>query len=156
MNKIEKHLVSNFGAILVGKLYNFRKKSFWKYLIASVLFSIGKPELFGNFYLTFIGIFLFLIVISLAVMILSAKIQEKKIKFDAIVELFEDKILINHLNKDLVEEKDWSWINKIVIIKEIIFFETNQYPPLIFNIPKKKITDEEIEFLENIAINIKK
>ena len=149
MNKIEKHLVSNFETILVGKLYNFRKRSFWRYLVASVLLAIARPKLFGNLYLTFLGTFLSLILISFAVMIWSAKSQAKKNKFDAVVELFKDKIVIHHLNKDLVEEKDWSWINKIIIKKETIFFETNQHPPLILHIPKKNITDEELEFLEN-------
>ena len=151
--RFTKRLSLNSHTVLKAKLYNFGRRSIWKYAIASGLIAFADPELFGSFSLTFIGILSALIVLSLVLIKFSANIMGKRRGFESIAEFSYDGINFNYVNSDKKDEmKSWDWINKIVESKNEIWMETNERPRFLLNMPKSKLSNEEIDFFRNVKV----
>lgn len=92
--------------------------------------------------------FVGLCILSLTVIYISATIQFKSRKFDANVSFEKDKITIQHLNRNLVEEKNWDWISKSSKDKKAFYFEilNGKYGDMLF-IPLSIITNEQADIL---------
>lgn len=79
---------------------------------------------------------------------MAARVQGKKIEFDAEVTFSEEKITIKHRNKDLVETKDWNWIKKISATKDRFVLVVNQRQQFVISLAKEELTPTEIAFFE--------
>ncbi|TPN82876.1 hypothetical protein [Aquimarina algicola] len=123
---VTKRMVINLKTILKAKLYFFLRRSIWRYMLGAFIFAYVSPiESLGiarSFALYFFGLIAFVLLLLL----ISAKIQAKKIRYDADVIFYEDHITITHRNKDLVETKDWSWIKKIDDQKDALHLIVNK------------------------------
>ncbi len=145
---VTRRLVSNFDNVLRAKAYFFVKKSVWRYLIAAVILGYVQPiramDIIPSAVLYFLGILL----IVLPLLYFSAKKQGKSINFDAEVTFDNDQITIQHLNKDLTETKDWSWVKEIECRKNRIWLIVNQKAPFGITLTKDRLSAEEIAFFE--------
>jgi hypothetical protein len=115
-----------------------------KYLLASGLIAMGIPSVFGGFVMTFIGLFLCLCILSMVVMYFSSKVQARNSKFDANVTFDERGISIQHINKDLREEKQWTWIVTAQENKVGFFLLIQKHPRLELSLLKDKLSENEI------------
>jgi hypothetical protein len=131
-----------------GKIYFFFKKSIWRYLIGTLIIGFLAPLGSFNGTTSFVIYFAGLMMIVFPLMIISAKVMANKMKLDADIEFGEEKIIINHRNKELVETKDWNWIKEIDSKKNRFYFVLNERTPFGISIPKFDLTSEEIEFFE--------
>ncbi|WP_299780017.1 hypothetical protein [uncultured Formosa sp.] len=152
---VTQRLVSNFNTILRAKIYLFLKKSIWKYLILTAimgyLIPINNTHPFVSALLYFLGVMLILWPLQY----FSAKTLGKTINFDALVEFNQDKIIINHTNKDEIETKNWNWIKRIELKKDKIWLTLNLSRPFVISIPKSKLQQSEIDFFKLKQIEIK-
>jgi len=142
---IKQRLVSNFDNILKAKIYFFMKKSIWKYLIMTLILGFLKPLNNFNPILSALIYFAGINLILWPLQYISAKRFSKKINFDATVEFSETEIKITHNNKNLIETKDWNWVNKIELNKANVWITLNLARPFGISIPKSKLNDSEIE-----------
>ena len=140
---LTKRITSNQESMLLAKLRNYFRRSVLKYLLASGLLAIGIPSIFGGFLMTFIVVFLCLCILSMIVMFTSSKVQARNSKFDANVTFEEGGITIQHLNKDLHEEKQWSWIVNAQENQVGFFLLIQKHPRLELNLLKDKLSDNE-------------
>lgn len=148
IQKIEVQLQSNKAYLLSRKIMNFFKKSVLRYFVASVLFGVLYPIILGSILFSTLVFFLGMCALSLSVIYISATIQSKSREFDANVTFEKDKITVQHLNKNLVEEKSWDWISKSSKDDKAFYFEVlnGNYGEMLF-IPLKTISNQESETL---------
>lgn len=86
-----------------------------------------------------------MIVAGLA-MILSALAQAKTMNFDADVDFSEDKITLRHRNKDLYEEKDWTWVQQMDIKDDRVFLIPNEKRRMVYQLTQ--LSSEELDFFK--------
>lgn len=148
IQKIEVHLQSNKVYLLSRKIMNFFRRSILRYFIASVLFGVLYPTILESMLISALVYFVGLCVLSLTVIYISATAQSKSRKFDANVSFEKDKITIQHLNRNLVEEKNWDWISKSSKDEKAFYFEilNGKYGDMLF-IPLSIITNEQADIL---------
>lgn len=144
---VTKRMVSSFEHILKGKLYFFKRRSVPKYLVAAILLGFAKSiDGFGGsassgFY------FVVILLIAFLAIILSAKVQAKAMDFDAEVAFSEEGITLRHRNKNLVEEKDWSWVQHMEIKGDTVWLIPQEQRRLVYQLAK--LNSEEIEFFKS-------
>lgn len=148
IQKIEVNIQSNKAYLLSRKIMNFLKRSVLRYFVASTLFGVIYPYILGSMLLSVFVYFISLCFLSLTVIYISSTIQSKNRKFDANVTFQKDKITVKHLNKNLVEEKDWNWISKSSKDEKAFYFEVlnGKYGEMLV-VPLKSISNLEAETL---------
>ena len=145
---VRQELVTTFNTIINGKVYFFLRKSLLRYIVLTLILGFLRPINGISPILTAIIYFIGVNLILWPLQYISARIMAKKMNFHAVVDFSEHVIQVEHLNKDLIETKDWSWIKKIDISKERIWLTINQLRPLIISIPTSKLTASQVEFFE--------
>ena len=106
--KFTKRISSNYEKILKAKKKNFLKRSLIRYVIAAALITFVKPDLLGNWGLTFLGLASVLIIFSFIVMNQSAKFMGNRLKLDANIDFDENGFQINHFDNSLDTERiEW-------------------------------------------------
>lgn len=149
---ITKRITSSQQSMFLAKLRNFFRKSVLKYLLASGLIAIGIPNFFGGFVLTFLGFFAGLCILSFIIMYTSSKIQARKLAFDASVTFEESIISIQHLNKTLIEKKEWNWIVNAQENKYGYFLMLQKYPKIELILLKSNLTEEETKTFRSFLV----
>jgi len=120
--------------------------------VLSILLGFLLPISGVNPYVTTVIYFIVINAILWPLQYLSAKTYAKNINFDAIIDFNENEIILDHQNKELTETKDWSWIEKIDLEGDRIWFTLNQPRPFGISIPKSKLSDSEIIFFEKMKV----
>lgn len=149
---ITKRIVINQQSLLLGKLRNFFRRSIIKYFISSIFIAIGIPTLFGGFIWTFLGTFVCLCILSMIAIYFSSKFQSKKMQFDANVTFNEAEIIIEHLNKQLIERKNWDWILRSQENKYGFFITIQKRPRFELILLKTGLTDNEANILRSLLL----
>lgn len=148
--RFSREISLNQQTIVKARLYNFSRRSIWRYALASALFTLVEPNLLGSMELTFLGILLTLCLISLLTLILSSKRLADRSGFKARYEFSEEGIDITYYDQERENEwKSWTWIQSIRQTKNDIWLETIENPRLLINLPKSKLSKDEAEFLLN-------
>jgi hypothetical protein len=149
VSQIRRRFASSYKYLLQAKLRNFWRRSLWQYALGSALLTGVKPELVGNYLVTFFVIFLALCLLSLSLIVVSSRMQEKRVIFDADVEFKADHIQIEHRNKTLVETKDWRWILAVEETPAYFYLTIEKQPRLELIVDKAALTPVETDTLRN-------
>lgn len=129
----------------VAKLYNFRRRSLWRYLLAALLLSLARPELLGNFALTWLGLAASLLGVGLAVVFASSYWRTPRPVFEAEVTFQADTIVVRPASGAPAETHDWRWLRRTDEAGPYFFLTVRGFPQLILLLDKRKLSPEETD-----------
>lgn len=147
---VERRIISSFEYILAAKLRSYFRKSIWKYLLASVLFSFATLGKLGGLIQGTLIIWSILIILTLLIIYFDSSRKAKDQLFDANVKFSEDEIIIDHLigNKER-EIRDWSWIKSIEITNSLIILKLDVNTDYSLFLDRRKLNENEVQFFQS-------
>ena len=148
VSRITKRFRSSYKGNVLAKLQDFRRRSVWAYLLASVLLGAGAPGLLGRFWVTAAGSFLGCCAVGIGVVYLGAYLQRNKTLFSAEVTFEEARILVQPDGPGQpAEAKDWRWILAWQESGTHFFLRIQKLPRLFLLLRKTALTPEEADTL---------
>ncbi|MDO7874399.1 hypothetical protein Q5H93_06615 [Hymenobacter sp. ASUV-10] len=127
----------------VAKLYNFRRRSLWRYLLAALLLSAARPGLLGSFALTWLGLSAGLVLLGLAVVLLSSY-RMGPASFAAEVTFRAEGIEVRPADGAPAQAHDWRWLRRADESGRYFFLTVRDLPRLILLLDKHRLAPEEI------------
>lgn len=128
----------------VAKLYHFRRRSLWRYLLAALLLSVARPELLGHFALTWLGLSAGLVLLGLAVVLLSSYRRGSRPAFAADITFRADSIEVRPASGAPAETHDWRWLRQADEAGSYFFLTLRDFPRLTLLLDKRKLAPEEV------------
>jgi hypothetical protein len=128
----------------VAKLYHFRRRSLWRYLLAALLLSAARPELLGSFALTWLGLSAGLVLLGLAVVLLSSSRPAAGPPFEAEVTFRAGGIEVRPATGAPAEVHDWRWVRQADESGTYFFLTLRDFPRLILLLDKRRLAPEEV------------
>lgn len=149
-----KHIHLNHEGILNAKKKNFIGRSWWKYLLAAVLFTVAKPDFFGSSLKTFLGLFIILISISVFTIFVSAKFMANKLGLNVRIDFNEDDFLIEDLNQEGKEQLiDWKSVHKLKEFKSVFVIDLDKISPHLISIKKEELNEDEMNYFRSKMVS---
>lgn len=144
-----KQIGVGYESILASKINNFKRRSLWRYLIASILVTIVYPNLLENFVFTGIAIFLGLCLLSFIVIYMSARILSRKKHFQANMILNDEGVQFVGLDNEFdTIQIPWQELEYFKVKDTKAMFSHKEIPGKNVILKKEKLTKEEYQFLE--------
>lgn len=136
---------TTFQHLLLGKLYNFRRRSLWRYLLAALLLSLARPALLGGFWQTWLALSLGLGALGLGVLFLSSYWQRHRTGLDAKITFRTDQIVVRPADAaQPAQTKDWRWILRADESGSHFFLLIGQVPRQYLLLRKAALTAAEV------------
>jgi L-lactate permease len=135
---------TTFSSLLVGKLYAFRQRSVWRYLLGALLLSLAQPQLLHNFWLTLVALAGAFVGLGLAMVALSSYVQRRQQLFEADVTFWPTHIEVQPTSGALAETHDWQWVLQASEDKRRFFLVVRSFPRLVLLLDKSRLTAEEV------------
>ena len=144
VTQITKPFHTTFSTLLAGKLYFFRRRSAWRYLLAALLFSLARPELVNGFWPTLLALAAGLVSLGLLVVVLSSYVQRRRPLFEAVVTFQASGLEVRPANGTRPETHDWHWVRDFGENNRRFFLVVRPFPRLVLLLDKHRLTAEEV------------
>lgn len=128
---------------LVAKLYSFRRRSLWRYLMGALLLSLARPDLLGSFWPTLAGLALGFGLLGLAVVLGSSYWPSRQSQFEAQVTFQASRIVVQPTGGAPTETHDWRWVLRADEAGRYFFLTVRAFPRLILLLDKHRLSPEE-------------
>ena len=128
----------------VAKLYVFRRRSLWRYLLAALLLSLARPDLLGSFWLTLLGLALGLVLMGLAVVLGSSYWPSSQAQFEAQVIFQANGIVVQPTSGAPTETHAWRWVQRADESNRYFYLTVRAFPRLVLLLDKRRLSPEEI------------
>ena len=143
ITQITRQFDSTFLSQLVGKLYRFRQRSLWRYLLGALLLSFARPELLHGFWPTLLALSVGLVSLGLAVVVLSSYTQRRHQLAGAIITFRATGLEVQLANGTPPETHDWQWVRHADETGRRFFLVVQRFPQLVLHLDKHHLTAEE-------------
>jgi len=141
---ITQQFRTTFSSLLAGKLYAFRRRSVWRYLLGALLFSLAQPQLVGNFWLTLLVLAVGLVGLGLALVLVSSYIQRRQPLFEAEVTFWPTHIEVRPSSGAPAETHDWQWVLQASEDSRRFYLVVRPFPRLVLLLDKPRLTAAEV------------
>lgn len=128
---------------LLAKLHQFRRRSGWRYLLASLLLSVVYPSLAGHFLLTWGVLFLGCCALALAAIYVSSYWPRNQPVFEADVAFEEAHIQVWPVGGGGPETKEWGWVLAADESRTHFYLLIRRFPGLSLVLAKTALAPEE-------------
>jgi hypothetical protein len=143
ITQITRQFNVTFLSQLVGKLYRFRRRSLWRYLLGALLLSLARPELLHGFWPTLLALSVGLVSLGLAVVMLSSYTQRRHQLAGTIITFRATGLQVQLANGTPPEMHDWQWVRHADEAGRRFFLVVQQFPQLVLNLDKHHLLAEE-------------
>ena len=144
VSQVTQQFRTTFSSLLAGKLYTFRRRSGWRYLVGALLLSLARPTLLHSFWPTLLTLATGLVGLGLAVVVLSSYAQRRQQLFEAEVTFRAAGIEVRPANGSPAETHDWQWILQASENQRQFFLVVRSFPRLVLLLNKHRLTTEEV------------
>ncbi|GAB3637368.1 hypothetical protein GCM10027422_29580 [Hymenobacter arcticus] len=144
VSQIIRPFRTTFANLLAGKLYNFRRRSLWRYLLGALLLSLARPALVGSFWPTLLVLAAGLVGLGLLVVVLSSYALRHNQQFEAEVTFRADGVVVRPASGAPPETHDWQWVRQASETSRRFFLVVKPFPRLVLLLDKHRLTDEEV------------
>jgi hypothetical protein len=144
ITQITRQFYFSFQSMLQSKLYRFRRRSLWRYLLAVGLLSLAKPDLLGSFWPTLLALAAGLVTLGLSVIVLSSYWQRNRAPFVAEVTFRADQLLVRRTLDAPAEIQDWSWVRHFGETGRYFFLEVRPLPRQPLLLDKRGLTTDAL------------
>lgn len=127
---------------LLGKLYNFRRRSLGRYALAAALLTLARPDLLGHFVLTWLGLTAGFGLLGLAV-VYASRHRLAPAPFPATVTFRAERIEVRPADGSPAQTHDWRWVRRADESDRYFFLTVRDFPRLILLLDKQKLSPEE-------------
>lgn len=143
VSQITHNFRTTFASLLAGKLYNFRRRSLWRYLLGALLLSLVWPELVSSFWPTLLVLAAGLVGLGLLVVVASSYALQQQ-RFEAEVTFRADSLLVHPASGAPPQTHPWQWVRQASETNQRFFLVVKPFPRLILLLDKHRLTDEEV------------
>ncbi|MFD1874885.1 hypothetical protein [Hymenobacter bucti] len=144
VSHITRRFQSDFAALLAGKLYTFRRRSVWRYLLAALLLSLARPTLVHNFWRTLLAAAAGLVGLGLLAVVASSYAQRRQKYFEAEIAFRADGLTVQPTSGALAEAHDWQWVRHASESRHRFYLVLRPFPRLVLLLDKHRLTAEEV------------
>jgi hypothetical protein len=153
VTQITQQFQVTFSSMLTGKLYFFRRRSLWRYLLAALLFSLAKPELVNSFWSTLLVLTVGFVGLGLLSVVLGSYTQRRQSFFEGIVTFQATGLEVRPANGATPETHDWHWVREFGEDSRRFFLVFRPFPRLVLLLDKRRLTAEEVDAFRTWVAN---